>query len=1122
MINTSRDDIILLVDEPKLGELMFSAATSVILELRKFANSKANTRQWNSQQDIVSIFGALELNRFKEWAISDLNACITCIKGETNQEVISDFMRQRGTDLTREKSIRAAKTFFKLFALKLWADKVVILPQDIRLQVPADSLDAICQSTQNELLINIRGANSNSALHTNLQLGKDRDRRATTWLRLLVCTDIYNKSKITKNTVIEILNETWGQSSKSLLKTAYPQEFLLAVASLSGEQTTSEVSRWVSEVKESKKPPRVPKDTNKKRTKKAAKRAPSQIRNELIAKELPSIYVNSEDIDTIFYAVKTHQLKNVSLLIANQHKDTLNFIDVFSDTFDAWLSSKKLQNPNNAEFSLSVARLYLALYLPKFFMERDSSLEKYPQSFNDFNCPYYVSMNDKLRKITERSGQKAPITLIHFMHRLASINEWSNETLYNRVIVLDNFFEWVEKNSLLIPCSSDFKNTISEENYARISRKQKTVKKPIPRKYFASLHSYLYALEYLAEHIDGMAHSGNLAIIDGSLRQLTLVELENANWLSRLWGVRGSYDRSDDIPLHFLNYTPIVCHQGKYYPIVICKRFYCLGERVINGNVVSTVVPHQIRTAILMCETGIRQHHIKWLDLKSFDHGVDYSSRAELEPLVVNTDKAHAEWISIVSRRVIDLCNKQKDWYLSSGVDGFDNKIWYGNKEGSRFGKFKPLFRLNSSGPFTELGVVWPAILWGLQIFIRETLGDQNTPDFVSYCNRGEEFEDGISVKSDPASLINKVLRARHTPHALRATFVTEKMRYLPASLIGNLFTGQTETLVHYYNSGDFTSLKTQADILIDKANQGILAGKNSQAPEIVAKAREINNKILNDIEQDPQAAISTHGLISLSTVQADKTGIEVVKARKHTKLAFNDTHTCPFNNTCPTEIVNQYGMGRPCSVCPYAIRSVKNLPAISAAKDRAFEMTLYFKSKINEYTKRGDILDNGDLIRVQEEYDHAVRDFQALEFTEHQLALMSQQGSDEKFLVADGKALINHYKKIDVNAPEYIFKRLLDVQNFPSQDSPGIQAKFALLRRKLLVYQGDIQGLLEDRSEAESDLLGAQLQNMMLSTGMTVSDIYRIASTKVTKSSINGNVQSISSSILSLGAVNE
>jgi len=645
-------------------------------------------------------------------------------------------------------------------------------------------------------------------------------------------------------------------------------------------------------------------------------------------------------------------------------KQIIDMLSTFNNTFTGWLNSLRLEKENNHISILRIINTYFLFYLSRFYKHHYNSLDSFPTNFNEFDITYYVSRESFLTSQLEKN-KKHPITLIEYINKFSKTYDWSNDTLYPRILIIDKFFNWIYINRNIINNCSNFINTITSSNYPRISRKSHSTKIPIPHKYYKTLISLTYTHEYMVTHINDMAIGLNAGILNKKLYFPSIKELEENDCWKKIWGKRGTVINGE-INLGCLNFTPIFFHEGTAYPITKCYRFYSIVDYTYKGNIVTRITPHYIRIIAIMEETGIRQHHIKWLDLCTFDSLIDYSRRSEYEPLIVNTDKSHGAWIATIRHEIINICNRQKEFNMTCENLGFHDDLWYGNNERSKFGKFKPLFRLNSKNVCDDINAIWSNLLLTLQCFIKDSLGDTALPDLVRMVEVNKTKTTGLnfdlySISVDEYNiesfhLIERKLKARHLPHGLRVSFVNDKIHYLPASLIGTHLTGQTDRSVYYYNVFDPTNIQSHSKLLATILADNISDSENNITPEIAAKAYEINSAILKSIEDNPSTAISTYGLTSLFKSDDEPTGVDILLAKKGSQLAFNDTHICPFYNICPSHIINDYGRQSPCSQCPYAIRCVMHLPAISAAKDQAYEYMVEILKKITTYTPRGQV----------------------------------------------------------------------------------------------------------------------------------------------------------------------
>lgn len=390
---------------------------------------------------------------------------------------------------------------------------------------------------------------------------------------------------------------------------------------------------------------------------------------------------------------------------------------------------------------------------------------------------------------------------------------------------------------------------------------------------------------------------------------------------------------------------------------------------------------------------------------------------------------------------------------------------------------------------------LFPVYLLMLQYFIRETMGDTDG-DALVYCKDSLGAE--LPVYDYSLEYLNKVSRGSlsspHTPHALRAGFVSEAIRFLPPSIIGQFMTGQTEELVWYYAIFDGKNMPDHQKLLADYLQKNMEALGQGEAPELAKVVMEMNSRLMSSIQKDPVNAIQHHGLVSLNGVKESENGVELLRAKRYTQLAFNNSHICPFGNHCPKEVVEQFGAGQPCTLCPYAIRGVDHLRAISVEKDKAKEMMAGVLKHIKEHRALKKSSQNTQAIeKLNAEHDLHAREAFALEAIEQQLYLMSKSGQLHNFYANDKEGVVNHYQKIQLTEDEHLLKRLIDVQNFPDATSPELNTKFAYMRTALLVKESKIEELLkvDDRSPAHK--LGSQIGSMLRAGALHVNDVLRI-----------------------------
>jgi hypothetical protein len=1119
MINIQPKKAIILASEEVIGSA-FAKAFKLFGQKLITTNLKSSTRD-SSAEVYASYSKRCNLNKLSEL---DRNTFDRLVESVTTRSAgiecseVLDFFLLGVTSKFSRKLNEVVKRLVRLTLKKLWLEGLVVLPKDISCSKIGDPLfiDFVTNS-RNNFLIKVVSVNQSSGLDFKGGVAEEfRKICANHWLRLLLNTDWISCEKISEEDIRELIENGSG-SQHSPLSRYYVNDFLSYLFNDNGELLTRYQSILAVETRQRAAKREVAKEIKKAVINKQKCEMPSKMESDADALVSFSLGDSDKSLDELMLETMGSQMirKNFyqeKLEISNhltysrldeRGQELVKLIDL---SFKAFIVSKSLQKTADHEFILGVFLSYVSVYLPSYYNKLDGNTEGIPTTFNEFGCAYFIVQNEHITQILS-GGRPAPITLFKYIELLGEVLDWDwNKTTYARLIIIRDYCEYIERHALVLPDTDKFRSTISKNDMPKTKRGHTTVKNVIPREYFKTFICLLETYEYMVEHINGMAEGVNGGLVDGQLVFPTYYELCESRTWSSLWGKTGSIS-TPELNLDRLNYTPIIYHEGKCYPLKHVMRFYGLTPYKVKGDLVQRITPHAPRLLLLMANTGIRQQHLIWLDKDSYDSALS-NRKSALAPLVVSTDKSHSEWVSIVTRNVIEICDRQREWLESNEISSIKVPMWYGGTRKSAFGQFIPLFRLDASPSTWAIYDQFPKVLWTLQRFLREQVGDGECPDLAYWKPSNKKVTPGklsdhrmtieeFSKKGVDLSWKWK-LNSIYTPHGLRASFITDCMRFLPPDFIGRHLTGQfSEALVWYYNVMNTDDIADHRQLLLNLMKRNHEDIGKGFAPQMAQKIGEINASLAKDIADDPGLAIAKHRLFSLSDIEDDKNGIATLRAKKHTILAHNGTHICPFNNTCPSEIIQNFGADKPCTLCPFAIRGDVHLPAIEAEKFKCLEMMKDCEVKIKTYKGRPKTsVIKGDLKELESHYDRLSRDAAVLEALEAQLFHM-REINDNSFIVQDKDSITKLYKKIKGDDEvSYLFKRLIDVQCFPDMDSPGLQRKFALLRHKLMLATNDLSGIIESHEEPEHVLLASQLHSLMSVKGLSIKDIYRIAST--------------------------
>lgn len=1024
--------------------------------------------------------------------------------------------------------------YMRLVCLVLWARGVLLAPVSLPIPAKIDKvLDDVCELLNVKSLTMIRGLHVKSKFNDLEYSYNDNGRRASFWLRLLQNTTIYSDHDFSDEDMRELCSNSYGSGelpfryydTQGFLETVFHKN-PVALECLEKIDAKGVMARV--ELSEARKIRR--RELERLRNAKRCRdgRTSSAFDSLQLAISECVDYADGVAFRDVRYLIENHftpvRYRNIfkdgAAIYEQLPKVAVEFYMMFYGLFKSFMKFKAYEGREGTQYSvLNVIASYLLIYLPGFFMRRDGWLESYPRTLNDFSCVLFVTRDsiavDKLFKFEK----EPPMTLLAYLKMHAEICPYKPSAHYAKVKFLHLFLSHVSSIRKEIPAAENFSVYFGPGCFPRITKSYGTVKKALPRKYFGAFLSMLYSMEYLVEHLNLMAEGKLPGRVGDKLVNVTAVSLKEEQKWEGIWGRRNCRSRAVD--LDALNYCPIFYSDGKIHKFEYIPRFYDIADYFVSlpvdkmasdekeyadqcypkSVIAERAIPNEVRITIFMCETGLRQNHTVWLDVDSYDKAVDRSCDSALTALQVATDKSHGAWTAIVSRNVVRLLDRQRVWYKSCACESYGNPVWYNEKNESKFGKIKPLFRrYNVAASQWRTYSKFPIMLLALKYFIEHQVGDAEDYGLV-YLSEDDglvrDFDDYAVNPEVPFQWRN--LFSEYTPHGLRAAFITEALNFLPPSIVGQYMTGQTEELVLYYQIVDGIYMPSHQHVLVDYLSRNLDKYSQGDAPEIAESVFRMSGELAKRIKYDIPEAVKNFGLISLQGTKEGQNGMDVLLAEKFTRLAYNPTHICPFDNKCPVEVLKNFGSARPCAVCPYAIRGVMHLPAISAEKDKYKELMLGVVGKLKEITSL-----KSSSKRVQEienlnaEHDYYAREACALEATEQQLYKMYESGDYQSFLAKGKSELVLHFEKIKVAGSERLMKRLVDTLAWPNVATPKLDLDFAYMRARLLMHDGNLEELLSVQGGTPASQLSSVVKSMVDSGALDVMDLVRFANDPV------------------------
>lgn len=1089
MINLSPTQPIWLIHDDQVSLAFASAADFVKKAYRTKYRMQSRENQRAQMIRGIQKMGAFP---FSDWSKAEIEVLLSsCFHKSNILATIEEFKDFPSGALS------ALNNLVKLVFIRLWGEKKILLP--IKFTMPSqleEIIDRITLQTFSESLYIIRTVFVNSALNYDGAMSDhERDLRAGYWYRFILTTSIYAPSDLTE---ADIHNAYYGSVGKgSLLGRFYISDLLLTLS----EKTTAreKLHQFLADTKE--------KSRLAHEAKKPIWQATNKLKKKSITSEQRLRFLSLKKCTTKDLAAtfKTANHMRIAFSLADssnlpggyQHapEKVTRFCLMINTVYRSYIASKRLQKEKELLITLNYLLAYCGLYLVKFYQDRDGHLGKYPSTFNDLTCSIYFTADELLVEGLATFKEEQPDTFLSFLAHAGLENNWCNATKYNRILYTDEFCSYIEDNSATIGKSDQFRNSFSSSCYPRMAKSNGTKKKAIPRAYFATFLSMMYSMEYLVMHLNEMADGVTPGVIGGALVYPHISELESQPDWAGIWGsgVLGGAP----VRLETLNYCPIFYHDDEIKRFEYIPRFYRTASMDINGRIETRVVMNDIRMTQLMCETGIRQQHLLWLDKAKYDIYLDRSSRRMLAPLFVSSDKAHGEWSAITSRHVLDLLDRQKAWHDRCTSPDYQNDLWYGMTMESKFGKFNPLFRLPTLEKNWFNYRSFPFQLLALQYFIKNTVGDKKLPDLVFKRHFRQTSQIGSYAYHELAKITARSLTSKITPHGLRAGFVTEAIKFLPPFLVGKYLTGQSEELVYYYALIEDDASVSHEQLLSNALMKNASKIEGGDAPLLAEAILKLNQNLYNSINANPNVAISEHRLMSLMAAKNEKNGIDLIRAKEVSVMAYNSTHICPFNNICPREVAEKFGTANVCSLCPYAIRGVDHLPAISAEKDKFKELMVGVLQIIAELMKRKpEKRSESDLEKLEQEHDHFARQAVVLEAIEMQLVEMANTNQSNSLIVKDKEEVLGHYARFAMKDEAKLLKRLIDVQNFPDATSPDLDCRLAHLRAVLMMHDGSIRDHLRippSRTGTLASQVATQIASMVRTEAIDSFEVFRI-----------------------------
>lgn len=718
--------------------------------------------------------------------------------------------------------------------------------------------------------------------------------------------------------------------------------------------------------------------------------------------------------------------------------------------------------------------VYLFSYLPYWFAANPKSPIHFP------DCPEKLLSGVFITRLIDSEGP-APDTFMMMMNALQTSRGWNGNSYYAVLKQVEIFFDFVERKSDLLPGSVGFRQPLSRDDYPATTNRKNTDKRPIEKRLFGVLLDLTEALIMYSDAITERILEG---VLDNRAFQIEI---------SRFGRIIDTFQVA-----HLTGVIPVLFYRGQIIPLRIIPN--CLSftdsHKLKGFNVgVQIPSPHALNQIFVAMHTGLRHNHIQWLDARSFDKWAS-DDRADFTQLHVNTDKRKLEaWEPYVSTCVIEKLRAQRRWRNLFDEPGFLEEHNYNDNSDTKWAPIQPLFSFSRSGlPHSDKVYerVWGKLLSTLQGLLRE-LGENSylpfnshgklvprigmlEPSTVKYNDPNAEEKRKASGKAHYkySTAVPMEFKSPMTPHSSRVSVVQQYMTYLSAEYVGKYFTGQTARTVHYYHIPDPEELAQesihQAMSLRNKANHEWvdLAGIDASSKRAV-RADGMNSSLAQSLRENLSETIQAHGCVSLSLANSVVSGIDVLVQTMAVDAVLNKTEICPYGNRCPTDVIKLLNKSNRCGLCPYAVRSVDHLPAVSAKVKQLMEELVELKSKIDDANcnapERYTDAEFDQLDKICSDLSEDITGWQLSEEVLYHTLQRLKTGKDTgRWVVQMPEVVKRDLRRVNMpsTVTAYTLARLQECITFPTLESPQIRARFELMRRQLLAKNGKLNEALD------------------------------------------------------------
>lgn len=738
------------------------------------------------------------------------------------------------------------------------------------------------------------------------------------------------------------------------------------------------------------------------------------------------------------------------------HQDSIFFgtaMNLWINAEDSYIAHKSNHNHKILHLALGKLNLYLFVYLPLWITQNPHSKFKYPSSPSKFTGA--INYNCEAPKSPDR-----PLSMCELFREIGYIESHQSQA------EIRNFFRYlVDFGNELDGCgevTQPVRNIPASKKYACVTKNVFTGNQ---LRLFIAYH---YALSAGADYY-----------FENSVHLKMVIDEAKRN--------------NKDIDTVDLGFVPIMYNEGK---ISFIRKLHPRSFHFVIHDHTPYYNPGSVTFSLLLLEIGVRGQTLQWLDARTYDRTSHRISRDSLQltTLWLNTDKIQKiPFIIVTAMGNLWLLDDQRRWRQhiidEVGVSGFTKEVFYDHDPESHWGKILPLFAANpvTGDPFTDnqYSRLWKYHCLNFQKWYTENTFEKSpivgllplrkTPEKTYFT-----WEEWINkINSDDVLVVsgspkNKIylgdycpvsLRAYATPHSARASFVTDMSTHLPPEAVA-LLTGQSLSTIIKYNKGH----RLIADRLQGAFNNKDGAWYLTNTFHSNFSMSAARDRIEDSVRQGTiPKTIDTLGLNSFPTSTSPKemTGLKLIATDRSLSLGACYTHICPYNFICPEKILNKFGGVKRCALCPFAVFSSHNLPAIEAHRQKIAEEYLSTCKIVEQYSATHSV-SPVEMSRLQEEVKNTAKEVISWMLVEEVLwAKIEMQRDAEQvhlnkdLVVSDAGTVTREISRSEYSrdSVEGFLTRLCSACTHPDSMSRSFEYKIDRATRLLMIKEGNTIG---------------------------------------------------------------